>query len=340
MAKKSGEENTLSWLFQNQPELNDAIDNLVTELIKFKTSAPTDRLPGKQEDKFTQEYKNAELGKSKGEQYILGLAKAMGYEHPHDCVDLAPMKDRYRAREKFNLASRNAHDFGRSRLYLYEPGDRDSFYKVLGSKTKDGVIKNIQCKGVKVVDGSLSDYLEKARKSGFSGTINLDLEIDLGKGRIGYYEVQLMPYDYIQVDKHSHALYDMIRILDEIPDSFKTKGVERLEDILVMANASFFIEHGERTGFIVLREDAKIRITEQDLHSANDILTRLRDKLDDWVKTQSAGKKRSSRPSSKLQWAKDASEALSFAKTSILNAYYSKYNTAKPQSGLTNNHDR
>ena len=115
-----------------------------------------------------------------------------------------------------------------------------------------------------------------------------------------------MPEDYQDVYDQSHRLYDMIRIFQEIPESFRTHDHNYILENLVRANAALFDEFSMRTGFDVLRKEPIHVVTEEEYEMGFDVLDKI------WTELNRGR-------SNKEPWIKETQDALSFAKTSLAN---------------------
>ncbi len=248
---------------------------------------------------------------------MIALSREMGLVDSDNAAYMAPMKEWNRAVEKLDLEGRNLHDLGRGRLLVRTPDKIEEFYKILKSKDKDGSIKAFSTDKVKIIDGSLDDYLAEQRSSGYCGSINFDLEVDLGKGRVGTIEMQLMPRDYVETYDMSHHLFKMIRSLQEIPPMWRSEEQSKVLSALKTANAALFDEVAERHGFIELRKKPYEQIDQKKLSDVNEILDRIRTEIDHL-------------PGRKLKWREGTQTALTFAKTSVLNKFLANPKNSSP----------
>ncbi len=299
---------SLPWIKPNR-ELDEATHRVVRALIDSKKDdKKLGKLPSKELTRLTRAYKDAEQSRTPAGKFLRAFAEEMGLEDPDGSYFIADMKNLDRAAVKLTDAHRNISDLGRGRIYINSPKDYEAFYRVWRSKTKGGVVRLLGRNGETVADGSFRDYMKSPRKSGFAGFVNFDIEIDLGKGRTGRFEVQIMPRAYDRIDKVSHKLFDMIRILEETPPAYLTSADKQVRDALILANQALFVEHGIRTHFIQFREDKMPRITSSKLDQATSILDRI------WSTLESLEGRCYS-------WMSDTKEAMTEAKTSLLNIY-------------------
>lgn len=287
--------------------LDSAVFRIISELEKSKSAQRTGKeLPPKAEAFLRREYKAAKHGRSDAGKFMRALADSTGVEDPSGAFIIADMKAWSRTKEKFAEAARNTNDMGRGRMYLENTEEYHAFLRVLRSKTKTGILRNVQSHKVRIIEGTITNYLKGARKSGYAGSINFDMEMDIGKGRTGKFEVQVMPRAYERVDKISHKLFDMIRILQEVKESYLGDDDKRVLESLILANQSLFMEHGIRTGFIDIREDKLPKVTDEKLMEATGVLDRI------WTSLgEMSGRK--------YAWIKEAQEAMTEAKTSLMN---------------------
>lgn len=234
------------------------------------------------ENHLTQLHKGARQAKSKANRFMYAIAKEIGIKNLDFNILMADGKNWKRAKEKSKDSSRNLHDLQRGRIYLSSPSRYKKLKSILKQMTKSGQLRGIKIAGVSIIPNSIDDYIEEAReKSGFAGSLNLDLLVDNGKGGEGYFEIQFMPSDYTKVDKQSHRLFDMIRILDEIPKDYRSEADDKIKFSLKIANQALYIEHGILSGFIDFRTDRPSGINIKNIQTAYGVLDRLRTKLDD-----------------------------------------------------------
>jgi hypothetical protein len=132
----------------------------------------------------------------------------------------------------------------------------------------------------------------------------MDLDIDLGKGRRGRFELQFMPEGYETIEPLSHRLFNMIRILKELPDAYKKPEDQEIQDALILANHAMYIEIGHRTGFIDARKDEAPKFTQEKIDDAFDILDRIASEIEIL----------GGRP---FKWKQETIQATTMAKTSL-----------------------
>lgn len=298
------------WLKMSSPEIDKVIGILVGQLSEYKNPyGKKQRLDKKRSDKLTQDFKNAGMSRSEARKFMRDLAEMMGIENPESAVFIGPMKERFRAEQKADEENRNLHDLGRGRILVKSPEEVLKFYNMLKSMDKEGHIKGLDCKTVQILDDSITDYLKKQRSSGYCGSLNFDIRVDLGKGRFGTFEIQIMPEEYEQPYDHSHALYDMIRIIESIPGHWRSAEQTKVLNALVMANSAIFNEHAERTEFLSLRASKSYqKISVDELRETNEILDRIRTLVD-------------KAPGRRFAWREDTLNAITYAKSSLLNIF-------------------
>ena len=298
----------LPWL-QDNPELDKAVSRVVTEFKNIKTQrAEPAELDSKTEQHLLRCLKDAEQGRSKAGKFMLALAKGMDVDDPETSYVVAGMKSWDRIVNKFNAAARNVNDLGRGAVYIDSVDEYKAFQKLMRSKTRDGEVRQLNIKGVHIIDGSMDDYIASPRKSGYAGSINFNIDLDIGKGRHGVFEVQIRPKAYMDIDKKSHYLYDMIRILQEVPQSFLTDGDKEVRDALITANRALFEEHSWRHGFDEVRKGEPLHINAAEMRSITGILDRLRTAIE-------------SMPGQSSKWQSETADALTYAKTSVVNVH-------------------
>lgn len=307
----------MPWMSAQNPELDEATAHLIKELGERHAKTAEFVLSAKERSNLMREFKNSEQGRSPLNKFLASIARKMNITNP-EAVFVAPMKDWDRAVEKLHAPGRTLHDLGRARIKVSDAKQVKAFYKLLPSKDSEGHISGTPAKAF-MLPGSLDDYLQSPRKSGYAGSINFDVEVYISKGRWGTLEVQIMPDDYEVVDKRSHRLFDMIRILHEIPDNFRTEEHKYLAEGLVIANQALFDEQAIRTRFDVLRAKPIYQLTEAKLKHATDVLERVRNAVDNI-------------PGRKLDWIVETADALSYAKTSVLNMYLASNLPSEPVS--------
>lgn len=291
--------------------LDPELDQAVFKLIQTR-AAPVSRthkkLTEKEKSALQQEFKNAGQARTSGGKLLRAIGTAIGVEDVHRSTMLAPLKNWDRSLEK-KQAGRSTHDIGRGRLYIGPTTRYIKATKLFNTINKNGSIPNISIKGVSIIPDSVRDYLATPRESGFAGMINFDCEIDLGKSRMGHFEAQIMPRGYEEVDKHSHRIFELIRIIQEdVPAAYQSEADQRIVDALIKSNQALYVEHGIRTGFIAVRQDNwRMRLSDDDVKEAHDILDRIRSTIEALPGRNN------------LKWRTETAAAMTYAKTSIVN---------------------
>ncbi|GEM_PF-2907252 len=239
---------TPAWQDTTVPGITQAVERLVKQIDSVhdtknqKETAP--RLSKSEKARATQTYKLGEQARGQALNYMYTFAEK-GDMNNRDLVAVADMKalNRYFAKV---AAGRSSNDAGRGRICFSSLEQYQAFKKMLSNLDENGYVKDINIKNVRVLKHETDDYIENPRKSGFAGYIKTALEIEVGKGNIAYFEVQMMPENYLKADKDSHKLYDMMRILEEIPKIYLQDGDQDVYDALKLANEALFIEEGLR----------------------------------------------------------------------------------------------
>jgi hypothetical protein len=311
MARKIEPTNTgiqVPWVSAQNPNVDNVIQILVQQLgeqHKIDQREP-DFLTDRQKGKLQQSFKNSALGRGPVSRFMLGLAKAIEIDDPDSAVIMAPMKSWWRAAHKLNTTGKPLTDLGRGRIVVESLEQVNNFYKLLTRK-KNGYIQGIPTQA-SITEGSLDDYLKNQRWSGYAGSINFDVQTDLGKGRKGDLEIQIMPKSYINDDIRSHYLFSMIRILHEIPEAFRSSAQKYVLTGLALANAALFDEQAIRSGFDSLRKVPIRKITVYEFQHAFDVLDRTRTQIERF-------------PGRRYAWQEKTMDALTYSKSSVANLF-------------------
>ncbi len=289
--------------------MDQAVTRLISTLRDKKNARNKTKISSKDENQLVRDFKNAEQAQSKADRYMYKIAEALGLD-PTVAVERADMKTWERALDKrFNASGRNLHDLGRGTIYIDSVDEYYALQKLLNSKTKTGVLSQLKIQGVRIIEGSMDDYLANPRSSGFSGSLNMDVEINLGRQK-GTFEIQVRPAAYKEADKQSHFLFDMIRVLQDVPESYLTEEDKKIEESLVLANKAIFVEHAHRTGFVEIlpKNKQKLRMSKEEYDQAHEVLDRL------WTELEHL-------PGKPFKDKKETMDAISVTKTSIDNIY-------------------
>lgn len=298
----------LPWIKQD-PALDQAVHNLVQMLKNSKTKRPGSvDLDEKTEQRLKRQFKDAEHGRTTAGKFMRAIALELGNDDPDLAYIVAGMKDWDRVKDKFVNAARDVRDLGRGSVYINSMDEYRAFHSILKSKTKEGIVKRLNVKDVRIIEGSMDDYLANPRKSGYAGSINFNIEIGLGKGRHGVFEIQVRPSAYQDIDKKSHRLYDLIRLLQEIPGAFLDPSDHEVMDALITANQALFEEHAWRYGFDEANKNPPMDIGYAQMRTIKGILDRLRTTIENL-------------PGRNFAWKSETADALTYAKTSVDNVY-------------------
>lgn len=322
----------MPWL-QEDLELDAAVSRLVKQVYAIKTQRTiTTPLNADTEKRLKRCLQDAEQGRSAAGKYMLALAKKIGVEEPETAYVVAEMKswdrivDKFNARVQGGFKSPDVNDLGRGCVYVDDVKEYLNFIKIQRSKTKDGRISALDTDKVSIIEGSIDDYIANPRRSGYAGSVNFNIEIDIGKGRSGIFEVQIRPRDYQTISKKSHRLYDMIRIFDGVPEAYMTDQDREVRDALVIANHALYEELGVRSGFDKVRTTPPLEIRQEQVSQICGVLDRIGTGLE-----TSNGRN--------LPWIIEAADAITYAKTSVMNiaqATSNRYHKGAPAVG----HDR
>lgn len=287
-------------------ELRDSVNTLIQALKDSNANYRKTNICEKDQNYLSRQFKKAKLGKSKSHRFMAAIAKAIGIEKPEARIKYATGKEWERAKEKYLDESRNMNDLERGRIMLSSVEKYNNLIKLLKTMTKDGQLNGISIEGVSILPDKIDNYIEGARKSGWAGALNMDLEVDLGKGRTGTFELQFMPEGYDVIEPLSHRLYEMIRILEALPASYKGKEGQKIEEALILANHALYIEEGFRAGFINVRKDQVPEFTAGKIAYAYDVLEQIGNAID------SLGGR-------SYKWKQETKHATTVAKTSLQN---------------------
>lgn len=298
----------LPWL-DRDAGLDEAVGRLVSQLVHTKTKREAAaEIDKKTERRLQRSYKDAEQGRSPATKFMRALAKEMGMEDPEGSYVVAPMKAWNRIVDKFNAAAKDVQDLGRGSIYIRDYSEYQAFHKLMKAKTRDGCVTPLKQDCTRIIEGSMDDYLAHPRKSGYAGSINFNLEMDLNKGRQGIFEVQIRPYGYQDIDKKSHRLYDMIRILQEVPKNYLNDKDKEVIKALITANRALFEEQSWRLGFDKALQGKPQSISEQERDQVMGVLDRVRTALE-------------LLPGRNFSWKSETADALTYAKTSVMNVH-------------------
>jgi hypothetical protein len=303
-----------------QIDIDTVVESLIQEL-KDRHAAKSQLTPS-QTKQLQKEFDHAKQGETYAKKFMLKLAALMKIECPQAAAHTGPTKSWDRAAAKMSIEDRNLHDLQRGRLYVQSPKDIAKFYKLLNSKDNEGHIPGTT-RNVVIIPDSIDDYIKNPRKSGFAGAIIMDLGINIGKNRIGTYELQIMPRDYKDVYDQSHHLYEMIRILQEIPKNFLSEEHNYVIKNLVMANTALWDEFAIRTGFDTLRSKPLMEIDKKDWKACLSVLDQI------W---RTLYKNRNG----KNPWIMDMEDSVSLSKTSVTNMYIASEKNPQPDHDADN----
>ena len=313
----------LPWL-KEHGELDLAIGKVVDAFYKDRLQPEIPDISVQQEANLTREFHKAEQARSPAGVFMRSFAKTAGIDEI-SMVHIGSMKSRERAMIKLSDPSRNLKDLGRGRIYLNNTKDYRAALKLLRGIKTDGTINGVNCRSAKIctyANGlTYLNYLELPRRSGYMGSINLDLDVDLGKNRHGYFEVQIMPREYAETYEKSHMLYELIRKIEPIPSAMRSFEQSSVLFALCTANEMLFREDAARTGFdSVAKEPLKLPD-----YSTVQRLIAILDKIRDAAEYHPQRKDLEEMPDEHdSQVAQRLMEAITYAKSSLANIYFSQ----------------
>ncbi len=196
---------------------------------------------------------HAEMARSGLQKFSRSLAQTLKLD-AHN-LSLGDIKETERiiakARERYNGNIDRICDICRERIFFERPEDVIEFRRLFLQGNKSPFFKDSLGKGCRILE--IEDYFASPRKSGFIG-INIQLEIDLGKGRKHVAELQLMHKDMVDADKTSRKWFEEIRALEEKKalgqiTSDEENNLAKLNE----ANTALYAAESARLGLGVLR---------------------------------------------------------------------------------------
>jgi hypothetical protein len=197
--------------------------------------------------------RHAEMARSKLRKFSVALAEEIGLNE--DSVVPGPIKELGRIFDKasgrYDGDVRRICDICRQRILFDNPADVVAFRRLLSQGVHSKFYQEAMDHGVRIAE--VEDCFAKPKKHGYIG-INIQLEIDLGKGRTHVAELQLMHRDMVEADKTSHYLYDQIRLIDE-QESFRTltEDEKNARESYLKSNKALYEAESARLGLDVLR---------------------------------------------------------------------------------------
>jgi hypothetical protein len=198
--------------------------------------------------------RHAEMARSKLTKFATALARELGLEDHNERLCRIKLLERIfgKAAERSEGDVRGVRDICAERILFSETSDIVAFRKLLAQGSKsDFYLKSLE-KGVRIVE--VEDHFAEPKKHGFIG-ININLEVQLGKGRVHIVELQLMHVDMVETDKVSHEIYEQIRSYDELASKYGTLTEDQKEtrQSLIELNKRIYSEASERLGLGSLR---------------------------------------------------------------------------------------
>jgi hypothetical protein len=300
----------LDWL--QHPDLYTPIYDLMSQLQMIKEGDGEINLALNEELKLRSRFKNAGHCRTSAHSFMLAFNTYSNIEDPHAAIAIAQMKQWDRAAKKLQADNRDLNDLGRGRIKIQNAGHYRDIKRLLNNRSSDGTIPELNMNHIRIIEGSVDDYLEKSRKSGYAGSINFDLAVNNRKGREGTFEVQAMPEDFQGAYDTSHYLYDIIRIIQDRREP-KTSIDKKIEKALVLANSMIFIEQAQRSEhqYINLRADKDNLpyISKQEFQFTNEVLDHVATAVE-------------ALPGRRQKWQEKTTQATTEAKSCLVNAYF------------------
>ena len=274
--------NTIPRLTEAWPEkdiiaLEYALHDLVDDL-ELSDKAERVALTDKEQQWLGRQFKSSQKAQSPFKRFAWDFAENIGIMLPPDrAVKVVAMKSWERAAMKMRAPGRNLHDLGRARARGKGPVSVVNADRLLSQKGPNSFAKKWEDRGVKIIRGSVDNYITSPRtSSGYAGSINVDIETSFKKGQPGIVEMQVMPDSMEKVDKHSHRLFDMIRLLDEIPAKAKSPAQKHIQDCLTIANATLWDNAALDNGYMHLRTSKPDPLKELDIRETIRVLDRVK----------------------------------------------------------------
>ena len=161
--------------------------------------------------------RHAQLARSDLERYANALCEELGY-NGHTHVKMGEIKALDRIFEKASKPGNegrveNLNDICRARLLIESPEDIETLRSMMiPGRNNHDFNKTWDGRGVKLVE--FEDYFAAPSSTGFRA-INMTLEIDLGKGRSHYVELQVAHWFMQDTLDRTHELKKKIREIEE-----------------------------------------------------------------------------------------------------------------------------
>lgn len=304
MGNKS--QQSVSQLFAEatEGELLVTIHGLVNTILanNSKTRAFFNRLSGPEKQAFEKARNRAMMGQSTAQRYMTDLGKHYALSDDRDPVYRAKPKDLDRAAAKAADSTRRQDDLARGTLYFDDADDLLAFTRniyVKGKARRENYIPYLanddETKILRIREpwinrkkpgkqagydpGSLDELIAFPRSNGYSGVIAFSVLSDLRKSGAkktnpnkAPFEVRLMLRADQETDKHSHALYKLMRQLKETPKHYQTKGEEAVMKALIEGNRALWDVSGYDTGLLYGRSVPPIELKSKDAEAAIEIL--------------------------------------------------------------------
>lgn len=312
---------------------NDVFDPIIKDLMEGEKrdlrEDVSENLSAGQSFKLTQLFKTAGFGRSTAHKFMTALVRHVGVVNDTGAIRMSRLKDRSKAGQKIYTDQRSSRDLARGRILIESPDQYEKVMQLLRSaKANRGFVSKLRVNGVRIAEDKhgayYTDYIANPRKSGYAGSINLDLEIDVGKGKTATFELQIMPWDYENAYDHSHCLYSFIRRLDRAiedqnQDQDTKLAIHTLRRILIRSNTAIFDEHAQRADYMQYRKTKPEPLSLKEARQMNDILDRISTAASQMMHTKNPKER---------ERGEEILDAVKEAKTSIQNLLFSSFDDA------------
>lgn len=250
----------------------EGIAGAIADVVSFVHGGPDirrgQRLASKDEQRLAGAFNTANMTKDTFHMYLRDVAEEVMGLDPDTATVMAPMKQRQRAAEKLKTPDRSAFgDIVRGRIVFEDVQEYKRFVaRLKGSQELHEDWGKREGRGVWLQPDSVSNYLKNPRAaSGYAGSINLNVDVDCKKNRMGSAEIQVMPRVFIETYDQSHLLFEMIRHISETPKAYRSEGQEKLREALVAYNTALWDAAARKHGFMKLRDEEPAALGNEEL---------------------------------------------------------------------------